>query len=48
MGPDITNSESGKSPYAFINLVQQQYKHFNCCYHDADDVNKFYAIIMKS
>ena len=47
MGPDVTNNKSGKSPYAFSNLMQQQVKHFKCCYHDADDIYKFYAIFMK-
>ena len=23
-----------------IVIYQQQFKHFNCCYHDADDMNK--------
>ena len=26
---------------------KQQFKHSLCCYHDADDICKFYAIFMK-
>ena len=27
--------------------ANNNFKHFNCCYHDADDMCKFYAIFMK-
>ena len=27
--------------------MQQQFKHFNCCYHDADDMNKFMQFLLK-
>jgi len=27
--------------------VQQQSKHFNCCFHDADDMNKFMQFLLK-
>ena len=47
MRPEITNNNSGKSPYAFSNLVQQQFKHFNCYYHDAGDMNKFMQLLLK-
>ena len=27
--------------------MQQQFKHFNCCYYDADDMNKFMQFLLK-
>ena len=27
--------------------MQQQFKHFNCYYHDADDMNKFMQFLLK-
>ena len=48
MGPDITNNESGKSPYALVIYCNNNLNIFNCCYHDADDMNKFYAFFIKS
>ena len=27
--------------------MQQQIKHFNCCYHDADDMFKFMQFLLK-
>ena len=47
MRPEITNNNSGKSPYAFSKWSKQQFKHYWCCYHDANDMCKFYAILLK-
>ena len=48
MRPEITNNNFGKSPYAYFEFnANNNFKHFKYCYHDADDIYKFYAIFMK-
>ena len=47
MGQDITNNKSGKSPYALVIKCKQQFTHFNCCYDDADDMDKFMQFFIK-
>ena len=48
MRPEQQNDKSGKSPYAFSNLMQTTILNiFSCCYHDAGDMSKFYANLRK-
>ena len=40
MGPEPSNNNSGKSPYAFSNFkANNNFKQTWCCYHDADDMH---------
>ncbi len=47
MGPNITNNESGKFPYALVIYCNNNLSIFNCCSHDADVMDKFVQFLLK-